>query len=190
MKPSTCKVCKGKYTRLKPLQSVCSPGCAIAQLEQSKAKNARRDKREQAQMDRAKREAMLTLPQLKAKAQTAFNAYIRARDMGKPCISCGKLLTAEPNTYDCGHFRSVGSAPHMRYVEDNAHGQCKHCNRHLAGNHVAYRKGLIERIGLKAVEHIEADQTVRKYTREGLIEIARYYREQARVVRARVLESL
>jgi hypothetical protein len=65
-------------------------------------------------------------------------------------------------------------------VEDNAMGQCKSCNRHLAGNHVAYRAGLIQRIGLRAVELIESDQTLRKYTREGLIELARHYRSEAR----------
>jgi hypothetical protein len=68
----------------------------------------------------------------------------------------------------------------MRFVEDNAHGQCKHCNRHLAGNHVAYRAGLIERIGLYRVEQIEADQTLRKYSKEGLIELARYYNAEAK----------
>jgi hypothetical protein len=68
----------------------------------------------------------------------------------------------------------------MRFVEDNAHGQCKHCNRHLAGNHVEYRLGLVKRIGLHAVELIEADQTMRKYTKEGLQEISRHYRAEAR----------
>jgi hypothetical protein len=68
----------------------------------------------------------------------------------------------------------------MRFVEDNAHGQCKHCNSHLAGNHVAYRQGLIQRIGLHAVERIEADNTTRKYSKEGLIELARHYNAEAR----------
>ncbi|WP_287278852.1 recombination protein NinG, partial [Ralstonia sp.] len=112
--------------------------------------------------------------------QQAFNSYIRARDAGKPCISCGRPLSTQPNTYDCGHYRSIGSAPHMRFAEDNAHGQCKHCNNHLSGNHVAYRQGLIERLGLRAVELIEADKTLRKYTHAGLVELARQYREKAR----------
>jgi phosphoribulokinase len=68
----------------------------------------------------------------------------------------------------------------MQFVEDNVHGQCKYCNHRLAGNHVAYRAGLIARIGLEAVERIEADQTVRKYTKEGLIELARHYNAEAR----------
>jgi hypothetical protein len=67
----------------------------------------------------------------------------------------------------------------MRFVEDNCHGQCKHCNNYLAGNHVEYRQRLIERIGLQAVESIELDNTVRKYSHEGLIELAKYYRAAA-----------
>jgi hypothetical protein len=68
----------------------------------------------------------------------------------------------------------------MRFVEDNAHGQCKHCNRHLSGNHVAYRLGLVERIGQRAVDSIEADSTTRKYTHEGLVQIAKHYRQEAK----------
>jgi hypothetical protein len=123
---------------------------------------------------------METYPELVKKAQTAFNGFIRARDAGKPCICCGKPLGTEPNTFDAGHYRSVGSAPHMRFVEENVHGQSKHCNNYLAGNAVEYRKGLIARIGLEEVERIESDQTLRKYTREGLIELAKHYREAAR----------
>jgi hypothetical protein len=68
----------------------------------------------------------------------------------------------------------------MRFVEENINSQCKHCNQYLAGNILAYRKGLIERIGLTRVEQIESDQTVRKYTKEGLQEIARHYNAEAR----------
>jgi hypothetical protein len=68
----------------------------------------------------------------------------------------------------------------MRFVEDNAHGQCKYCNNHLSGNHVEYRKRLVERIGLRAVELIESDNVTRKYTQEGLIEIAKHYRNAAK----------
>ena len=48
---------------------------------------------------------------------------------------------------------------------------------------MAYRAGLIARIGQRAVELIEADNTLRKYTREGLIEIARHYRSETRKIK-------
>jgi hypothetical protein len=144
------------------------------------AKKEAKAKAEDRKATREKLDAMRTKPQLVNLAQTAFNAFVRARDADKPCISCGKPPSTQANSTDCGHYRSVGSAPHMRFVEENAAGQCKHCNQHLAGNHVEYRKGLIERIGLAAVERIEADSTTRKYTKEGLIELARHYNAEAR----------
>ena len=158
---------------MRPLQKVCGPACAmkIARKAVEKA-----DKKE----TKRKLDAMQTRPQLLKKAQTAFNAYIRARDKGKPCISCDKPLDGGANTFDAGHYRSVGSAPHMRFVEDNCHGQCKHCNNWLSGNHVEYRKRLLDRIGERQLELLESDNTLRKYTKEGLEEIAKHYREETR----------
>ncbi len=179
-KPKTCRQCKTKFSPVRPLQQVCSPNCA---LEYGKAKtykivaSALKDERKET---RQKLDAMRTKPQLVKLAEKAFNAFIRARDAGKPCISCGKPLGTEANTHDAGHYRSVGSAPHMRFVEQNVHGQCKHCNRYLAGNHVAYRSGLFERLGVQEVERLERDQTLRRYTKEALIQMALEYREKAR----------
>lgn len=184
-KPKTakCAVCKGEYMRLRPLMKVCGPSCAITHAKAKNERKAAKDQAKERKETREKLKAMETYPQLVKKAQAAFNGFIRARDAGKPCICCGLPLGTEPNSFDAGHYRSVGSAPHMRFVESNVHGQRKYCNNHLGGNHVEYRKGLIQRIGLEAVEAIEADQTVRKYTREGLIEIARHYRAEARRLR-------
>jgi hypothetical protein len=154
--------------------------CALEVSRQATEKKKAKEAQEDRKKTREKLDAMRTKPQLVKIAQVSFNKYIRERDLLKPCISCGKPPSTESNQTDAGHFRSVGSAPHMRFVEDNVHGQCKHCNQYLAGNVLAYRKGLIERIGLKRVEQIEADQTVRKYTKEGLQEIARHYNAEAR----------
>lgn len=154
---------------------MCSPTCAMKIARQVVDKAEKKE-------TKLKLDAMQTKPQLVKKAQTAFNAYIRARDKGKTCISCDTPLGSEPNSYDAGHFRSVASAAHMRYVEDQVHGQCKKCNRWLAGNVVEYRKRLLERIGLERLEQIENDNVLRKYTKEGLIEIARHYNEQARLL--------
>ena len=168
-----CKSCGVPFTPVRPMQKVCSPVCAMKVARQVVDKAEKKE-------TKLKLDAMQTKPQLVKKAQTAFNSYIRARDVGKPCISCDKPLDGGANTFDAGHYRSVGSAPHMRYVEDQVHGQCKKCNRHLSGNAVEYRKRLLERIGLERLEQIESDNVLRKYTKEALIEIARHYNEQAR----------
>ena len=178
MKP--CKVCQTPFTPTRPLQRVCGPTCALKHARSVAEKKQAKQEAKERKETRQKLQALQTKPQLVKKAQMAFNAFIRARDAGKPCISCGKPLGSEPNSFDAGHYRSVGSAPHMRFVETNVHGQCKHCNNHLAGNHVAYRQGLIERVGQQEVERLERDQTTRHYTKEGLTELARQYRELTR----------
>jgi hypothetical protein len=154
--------------------------CALELSKTIQKKIIAKEAKEDRKKTREKLDAMRTKPQLVKIAQVSFNKYIRERDLLKPCISCGKPPSTESNQTDAGHFRSVGSAPHMRFVEDNVHGQCKHCNQYLAGAVLEYRKGLIERIGLTRVEQIESDQTVRKYTKEGLQEIARHYNAEAR----------
>lgn len=175
-----CKVCKCQYNKTRSFQKVCGPECAQVHVRELSAKKQAKEKAVERKVVREKLDAMRTKPQLVKLAQTAFNAFVRARDAGKPCISCGKPASDEVNKIDASHYRSVGSAPHMRFVEENCHASCKHCNQFLAGNHVEYRKGLIERIGLHSVERIEADQTLRKYTKEGLLEIARHYKAEAK----------
>ncbi len=184
-KPKKCRCCTSLFTPSRMGQKVCGPMCALTFARSERAKDEKREAIRDRVATKAKLDAIRTKPQLVAIAQRAFNSFVRARDAGKTCISCPTPLpdTGVGGAFDCGHYRSVGSAVHMRFVEDNAHGQCKHCNRHLAGNHVAYRAGLIERIGVRSVELLESDQTLRKYSKEGLIEIARHYREQERKLR-------
>lgn len=167
-----CRVCGEEYERVRFGQVVCSPKCGV------KYAAAQKDKAIKAADAKAKREAkadlvarkhkLETLPELTKKTQTACNAYIRLRDLGKPCISCCKPLTGAPNSYDAGHYRSRAAAPHLRFDERNIHGQCKHCNQYLSGNVVEYRKGLIERIGIDVLEELESDNTTRHFRHDDL----------------------
>lgn len=180
-----CPQCNSK---LEPGQRI-HPDCidAYAQAQEEKAqRKADKQARMAAKVERAetrrRREAIKTLPELHRQAQAAFNAFIRARDVGKPCICCGLPLSAGDvgGKYDCGHYRSVGSAPHLRYTEDNAHAQRKQCNRWGAGRAVDYRLGLIGRIGLERVEALEAINAPHKWTREELMAIRDTYRAKLR----------
>lgn len=123
-------------------------------------------------------------------AQVAVNAYVRYRDKDKPCICCGKPLSdgcgsGVGGSYDAGHYRSTGSAPHLRFDADrNIHGQRKACNRYGSGRAVDYRIGLIARIGLQAVEALEADNTPRKWTIDELKAIRDRYRAKLKELKA------
>lgn len=183
-----CPHCKGKLDPGQRIHPACIAPWADAQevKAQRKAdKQARMAAKVERTETRRRREAIKTLPELHREAQAAFNAFIRARDRGEPCICCGLPLSAGDvgGAFDCGHYRSVGSAPQLRYHEDNAHGQRKQCNRWGAGRAVDYRLGLIARIGLERVEALESINTPHKWTREELVAIRETYRAKLRLWR-------
>ena len=178
-KAKTCEVCERVFVPDRMGQLVCRPACAMARVRQAK-------KAERASI-KARKEAIKTIPDLIKEAQREFNAYIRARDADQLCICCGNPLgTGEVGgAFDCGHYRSTGSASHLRFDERNAHAQRKVCNRWGAGRAVDYRIGLVARIGLEAVEALESDNTPHKWTRDELIAIRDTYRAKLKELKGR-----
>lgn len=172
----TCAQCQREFEPRNSMQTVCSPACAM--------RSARASRKAGAKSIRERKAALKTIPDLIKEAQAAFNTFVRLRDYGKPCICCGLPLADSQGVrgqgYDCGHYRSVGSAKHLRFDERNAHGQRKQCNLYGAGRAVDYRRGLVVRIGLAAVEALEADNTVHKWTRDELIAIRETYKRKAK----------
>lgn len=173
-KPRDCAICSKSFLPRSSFHAVCSPKCA--------AKKVKRDRADERAQIKTRREAIKTIAQLIAEAQREFNAYIRARDAGKPCICCGKPLEANKpgGSMDAGHYLSRGAAGHLRFNEDNVFGQRKNCNRPGGTTRAAFRAGVIERIGLEAVEALESDNTVKKWTADELREIKRTYAAKRR----------
>lgn len=167
-------------------QNTCSYDCSVAVAEivaaKSKAKREKAERIAVAASTKILRMKLKTRSQWMKEAQIAFNAYIRARDQGKPCICCGKPLGTQQvgGGFDAGHYRSIGSAPHLRFDERNCHGQQKQCNRYGAGRAVDYRIGLIARIGIEAVESLESDNELRKFSIEELKQIIATYRQKTK----------
>lgn len=181
LSPRKCKQCGDVFQRRTSTQTVCSPKCAHAWTEKLKAqKQARAAKAERKSM-KERAEKIKTRAQHMKEAQAAVNAYVRERDFGKPCISCGlPPKQVFGGAVDCGHYRSVGSAPNCRFNLRNLAAQCVKCNRYLGSNSVEMRKGMIARFGLESVEALEADQTVRKFDIEYLSRIKRIFRKKTR----------
>jgi len=174
LKDKTCKHCGSCFIPVRPMQSVCSPTCASRLVKAAKKEEAERTK--------ARKAAVKTIPKLIKEAQIVFNKYVRQRDALRPCICCGRTEEMGYGTsnhgWDAGHYRSTGSASHLRFNEDNCHRQLVICNRHGAGRAVDYRIGLINRIGLDRVEALESNNTPHKWEREELIEIKEMYRKK------------
>lgn len=185
-RPRKCKWCKESFTPERNGQKThkhCEEPFALKVAEKL---GAMRQKAERAQ-DKARKQALETIPELIKAAQREFNSFIRARDSQMPCICCGRQLGDGEvgGAYDCGHYRSTGSAPHLRFDERNAHAQRKHCNRYGAGRAVDYRLGLIARIGREAVEALEADNRVHRWTRDELRSIRDEYRRKRKELETR-----
>ncbi len=183
-KPKKCRnpACGQTFTPQRMGQHVCSPACglAIKDVNQDKAKKAMALTERLA--TRETKERLKTRGDHIKDSQQAFNEFIRLRDQiaGHACISSGRPLDWSGNAVDAGHYRSRGSAPHLRFDERNCHAQSKQDNRFLSGNIADYRIRLIERIGQDEVDSLEADQTVRKYTIEDLQAIKKHYRALVR----------
>ncbi|NWD44190.1 recombination protein NinG [Pseudomonas yamanorum] len=183
-KPKKCRVatCRASFVPSRMGQAVCSPACAMidAPRHEPKARKALADI--ERKDIKVRKEKLKSRGDHMREAQQAFNEYIRTRDQaaGHLCISSGKLLDWSGNAVDAGHYRSVGSAPHLRFDERNCHAQSKQDNRFLSGNAVDYRIGLIARIGQEAVDALEADQSVRMYTVDDIKVIKTKYRAKTR----------
>lgn len=180
---TTCPHCRAKLETGQRIHPACIDGYAEAQAEKAKradVKAARMAAKVERASIKARKEALKTIPDYIKEAQHAFNAYVRARDAAKPCICCGRTQESgyglAAHGWDCGHYRSTGSASHLRFNEDNAHRQLVICNRHGAGRAVDYRRGLIHRIGIDRVEALESSNTPHKWTREELTAIRDTYR--------------
>ncbi len=121
-----------------------------------------------------------TVQSLTKKAQAIFNTFIRLRDAGKECVSCGKLLQGK---FDAGHYYSSGGHKAVTFDERNCHGQCVYCNRHLHGNLLNYQIGLVQRIGEEVFNLSEVAHQTRKFTKSELREIIEIYKEKCRLYR-------
>lgn len=197
----TCKACGAKFQPILSTQVVCSPACSFEWSKQGKGKQSAEKvvKRLDREKTASRKAAVVTYGELQKKAQAAINRARRLEELqkGSGCISCGRSqaeVQAEDGwkpggAWDAGHYISVGSHPNLRYEPTNIWLQCKSCNAG-SGKYAkkretvqqAYRANLIARIGIAAVEALEADQAERKYTRDELIQIAQTYRAKAREI--------
>lgn len=180
-KPSRrkCKVCSAWFIPAYDNIRWCCPehGAIYAielrtkekvKAEAKRIKDKHSAEKEGRQRRKVKRESFKTKAQWDKEAQSAFNRYIRMRDEGKECVSCGNPLIGKSNyltgsAIDASHYRSRGAASHLKFNTFNVHSACTRCNRQLSGNAVEYRIRLIERIGLERVERLESDNEPRRF---------------------------
>jgi len=159
-------------------QKVCGWACglAIKDVNQEKARKSL------ALVER--REIKVRKEKLKSRAdhlkdtQTAFNAWIRERDAGQPCISCGTTADVQ---YCAGHYRTTAACPELRYEPLNVHLQCnRNCNMGKSGNLLGYRPRLLAKIGAEKLAWVEGPHEPKKYTIDDLKALTAHYRALTR----------
>lgn len=165
-----CRICKAKFEPYNSLQVACSPACALkigkkqaAKKAEKAAKQARAERREFNRRD---------LSWQHKQCQRVFNRmrvleelkWFRERGLEPECISCGKTHM----DWCCGHFKTRGAQPGLRYDRMNTFLQCnKACNESLSGNiegtktSRGYKQGLADRFGQaearRIIDHCETN---------------------------------
>lgn len=198
-KPKKCRVatCMASFVPSRMGQAVCSPACAMIDAPRNEPK-ARKALADIERKDiKVRREALKSRADHLKDAEKAVRDYRRTYELsiGSGCISCGEsqeaILAAQGwkvgGAFDGGHFMGKGARPELRLEPTNIWLQCKACNSgsymHARKGYTVsqgFRAGLIDRIGLEAVEALEADHAPRKETIEQLKAITAEYRAKTR----------
>lgn len=195
-----CPECRVMYAPARESQAVCGEiACAIAHAQSEKGQETAR--KSLAQVERreikVRKEALKSRSDHIKDAEKAVRDYRRIYELsiGSGCISCGEsqesILAAQGwkvgGAFDAGHFMGKGARPELRLEPSNIWLQCKACNSgsymHARKGYTVsqgFRTGLIARIGLEAVEALEADHEPRKHTVEELKAIIAEYRAKTR----------
>jgi len=173
-----CKACNKTFTPDRPLQSVCSWQCGIERAKQQHAAKIERD---------AKREKTKAIKKLNhetkkywiKEAERICNEYIRKRDEGQPCISCGSTTA---KIYHAGHYKAAGNNSAIRFHELNIHRQCYSCNVPKSGNLTEYRINLIKKVGIETVEWLEMQKQIKDWSIDELKGICEYYKQKIKTM--------
>jgi hypothetical protein len=159
------------------MQNVCGPVCA--------GRKVKADKKGEREKVKQRKEALRTIAELIALAQTAFNEYVRLRDFNKGCFVCHRPFDQSVigRRIHAGHVRSRGAAGHLRFVEDNCHGECEGCNGPHGAKPHEIEAGAIRRIGQERYDALKNDNTPHKWQKDELRAIKAIYTAKLRALK-------
>jgi hypothetical protein len=183
-KAKKCRHCRAEFTPVRPLQVACGVECAKVIGQKVAAKKAAEQAHRERSADRAKLESMKRLPQLIAAAQDAFNKFIRTRDRDQVCFVCERPFDQNipGRAMHAGHVRSRGAAGHLRFNEDNCHGECEGCNGPHGAKPHEIEAGAIRRIGQERYDALKNDNTPKKWLKDEVRAIKAIYSAKRRAL--------
>jgi hypothetical protein len=179
LKPRNCRQCGERFMPDRLGQTIhkeCVYPFALKLIEKKLAAKAKTERVK----DKARKQALETIPDLIKVAQREFNAFVRTRDRAKGCFVCGRSFDSNipGRALHAGHVRSRGAAGHLRFTEDNCMGECEGCNGPRGAKPHEIKAGAIARIGAERFAELENDNEPHKWTREELRAIAATYKQK------------
>lgn len=154
-----CKSCQALFLPFNSMQVVCGKiSCAVEWSKTKAAKDHTAKAKRVEKIQSRQKFADSDRGHWVKKLDVVFNAFVRLRDAGLPCISCG----TSTGQMQAGHYRPKGGHGHLRWHEDNVHAQCSTCNNYRSGNLTAYRPGLISKVGQEAIDWLEGPHDIKK----------------------------
>ena len=160
-----CPICRQPATERFGLKLFCGYEHAAEWAKNAQDKRRAKEKAEARKVDREKLKSLKARSEWLKELQVIFNRFIRLRDAGLPCISCGALDDGS-RQMQAGHYKTVGAHPALRFDESNTNSQCSRCNNFLSGNLLPYRVALIAKVGQAEVDRLEGPQLPLKLTTE------------------------
>ena len=158
-----CPICKQPATQKFGLKLFCGYEHAAEWAKSSLDKRKAREKTQARKVDKEKLKLLKTRSEWLKELQVIFNRFIRLRDAGLPCISCGHPDDGSRQRH-ASHYKSVGGNPALRFDSNNCFASCSICNNYLSGNLVPYRVALIAKVGQAEVDRLEGKQEPIKLT--------------------------
>lgn len=182
IKPSKCKnrACGEKFIPQRPMQAACSIGCAIIISKDKIRADMEAKAKAERKADKARIQELKPLHYWAKRAERACNAYIRARDEGDACISCG---TYDAPEWHAGHCYTVAARPDIRYHEDNIHLQCPKCNTYQGGMVGEYKRRIVSKIGQSRLDALAYVNPAYKKTREYYQEVEALYKAKLKALK-------
>ena len=182
-KKCAVRACRKPFVPAQSFQSWCSPECGVQIARDKQQKERKSLAKIERKAIRDAKERVKSRSEHMKEAQAAFNAWVRERDAGLPCISCGTTANVQ---YAAGHYRTTQAAPELRFEPLNVHRQCnRNCNMGKSGNLIEYRIGLVARIGADAVAWLEGKHDPKHYSIDDLKAIKAEYQQKLRELKER-----
>lgn len=153
VKLKRCKTCRKHFKPYRTTQVVCSWECAVADAKKKTEKKMKM--KEQLEQRRQFLKLSKNLRWSIEATIQVVHEYVRERDKGKPCISCG---SSWKESFQAGHYFKAELFSALKFdYERNIHGQCQGCNIYKEGNLNEYELNLPERIGQEEFEALKKD---------------------------------